>query len=279
MKRVLGSLIVVLIAVGLLASTWSKWNGVTVGSTAGNVSKYNSVSIGTTAGNIGAWNTLASPSSGGGSATVTLLAVKQGSFASPYTSPALSASVPSGSVVKGFCVTNQANSGTSYTVTFTDSKSNTWTTNLVYTNTTFTSAVITATSFITNALTTSDTFTVTPAHDGAFNCAWVSITGLSLATEENATGNLTNATATGSTASITPGAATSVVFAVFDISGTFSAYGNCMGSAATGVLNSTQTSGHTIVVEWRQLAIATAGNCTMTMTAANDATSVIDDLR
>ena len=219
-------------------------------------------------------------SGGGGTAVVTKIAAVQGApFTSPYTTSTLSAAVPAGAWIKGFCTTNQANGGTTYAVPITDTKSNTWTTNLVYVQTTFTTGVISATTHVTNALTTSDTITITPANDGVFQCVFYSVTGITLTTEENATGNVTTTSNPAPTASITPGAATSVVFAVFGIGGTWSAYGNCMGGAATGLDNLTQASGITLVTEYRQLSSATAGTCGITQTAVADAASVVDDLR
>jgi hypothetical protein len=217
--------------------------------------------------------TNSAPGGGGGTATVTKVATKQGSFASPYNSIAITTTVPSGAMAAAACVTDQANSGTTYTVTFGDSKSDTWATDAVNINTTFSSAVIVAHATATSGLTAgTDTFHFTPAVDGHFNCVFYSITTVS--TTDQVAGNVSTSSATGTTASITPTANPSVAFAVFAIAGTFSAYGNIMGSAATGLDNITQTSGITIVTEWRALSATTAGTATMTQTGVADTHSV-----
>lgn len=168
---------------------------------------------------------------------------------------------------------NNGNGGVGFTTACSDARSNTYTDGTGQQQ--ILSAPGTAVEFcqsvVSTAVISGDLVTFNPAVDGAWNIAVYSITGAATTSPIDQIVGI-NAVGAGAetftSGTLTPSQQPEIalMIGVFN-GGTFSAYGNIIGVAATGLDN--LGTGRILVTEWRELTATTAGTAAFTITGTS----------
>ena len=220
----------------------------------------------------------------GGSGSVAVVGTSNtGSFGTSF-NIALTANVASGDLLAGFCTGDNANSSTAFNWTFSDTQSNSYsfasTTNTTWQqlNATNVLSVGVGYSHITTALVSgTDHVTFAPSVGGHYSCYVVDVpSSFSHTTLDQIAGNNSTFSATQTRASITPSTGSTIDFVVGEANAsTFSAYGNVIGLAATGLGNQVNSnSSNLMALEYRILSATTAGTGTYTIAASQSGSMI-----
>jgi hypothetical protein len=222
--------------------------------------------------------------------TVTKIGQLNFATASPYTLT-VTGNAAIGDTVLLMCAGQGANAGTHYTFSVSDSVGNTWTYPTLSTNTTLqfldtangeAIQVPFAATIATGYVASTTTLTVTDAvSDGSTGgCDLFDITHLVSTPFDNSVGTTAGVSTTFVTGTYTPSTQPEVVIAIWSgITNFFSAYGNIIGSAATGLDHRTGGTGSAnqsdIAIEWRRVTATTAGTGSITQAASTDGNGTI----
>lgn len=236
-------------------------------------------------GRIGGSGVIGTGSSAGYS--VTKVGTLNAGFTGPYTVTTTGA-IPSGDIALWTCGTDGANTGTLYSFTTSDSSSNSWTFPTVSTNTSQEYldssngyGVGYSFSLVGTQIANGGHITFTPSVDQHWGCDLFDVHGPSVGLDQSA-GSTSASGANIASSSITPGVQPTVAFGMFLVNNgsTFSAYGNIMGSSATGLDEFTITgASRFIAFEWLKLTALTAGTSSITIVTNNNGATLFFTLK
>lgn len=199
---------------------------------------------------------------------ITKITAAQVSFGSPYTITC-PVTVASGDTVVFIAGLN--GDGAQGTATLTDSGSNTYTQRFVQTSGGNNAEIVIYDSTLATGLTSSSHWTFTPQTDGQWNILIYDVSGASATPYDTKQSNsVVNTTNAATTTNLTPATQPEGAIAALISTVAFSAYGNIIGNAATGLDNTTAMGGRILATEWLRLTATTAGVATFTTAAGGD---------
>lgn len=205
----------------------------------------------------------------GANVSITKITAAQVSFGSSYTinSPG---SVSAGDTVVFIAALN--GDGAQGTAALTDSAGgNTYTQRFTQTSGGNNAEIVIFDSTLATGLTSSSHWTFTPQTDGQWNVLIYDVSGASATPYDTKQSNaVTNTTNAATTSNLTPATQPEGAIAAAVATVAFSAYGNIIGSAATGLDNTTAMGGRVLMTEWRRITATTAGVANFTIGAGGD---------
>ena len=208
-------------------------------------------------------------------ATVTEIGKTTGTSSSPY-HISLTAGCSAGG---GIVIAAGKDSNTTITYTVTDNTTggpNTYQTDANQADGDYVAAALIS-AYVAHAFTASNTITITPSVDGHLNFIVLCVSTMASSSwlDAHRTDDITSGTTNPTSGSLAPASSPTVAIAAFhcDLCSAFSAYGNIIGSAATGIDNVAFDS-RILAVQWRELSSTTGGTTNLNWSGSVDDTVI-----